>query len=61
MVTLGMLHDIAKTIMRNHYPGRHRLFPDPRERLRQENELYGIDHASTRGDTWHEDGKCPKG
>lgn len=50
MVTLGMLHDIAKTIMRKSLPHPEMPFsPDPRERLRQEIELYGIDHASLGG------------
>ncbi len=50
MVTLGMLHDIAKTIMRKSLPQPEMPFsPDPRERLRQEVALYGIDHASLGG------------
>ncbi len=50
MVTLGMLHDIAKTIMRKSLPQPEMPFsPDPRERLRQEVEFYGIDHASLGG------------
>ncbi len=50
MVTLGMLHDIAKTIMRRSLPQPEGGFsPDPRERIRQENELYGIDHAALGG------------
>jgi putative nucleotidyltransferase with HDIG domain len=47
MVTLGMLHDIAKTIMRKSLPQPEVPFsPDPRERVRQEIDFYGIDHAS---------------
>jgi HD-like signal output (HDOD) protein len=50
MVTLGMLHDIAKIIMRKSLPQAEFQFsPDPRERLRQEIEFYGIDHASLGG------------
>jgi HD-like signal output (HDOD) protein len=50
MVTLGMLHDIAKTVMRKSLPQPEVPFSlDPRERLRQEIEFYGIDHASLGG------------
>lgn len=50
MVTLGMLHDIAKVIMRKSLPQPETPFSlDPRERLRQEIEFYGIDHASLGG------------
>lgn len=50
MVTLGMLHDIAKTIMDNSLIQPQEGFSiDPRERLRQETELYGIDHAALGG------------
>ncbi|HHO76256.1 MAG TPA: HDOD domain-containing protein, partial [Deltaproteobacteria bacterium] len=50
MVTLGMLHDIAKIIMERSLPQPERGFPkDPRERLREEFELYGIDHAALGG------------
>ncbi len=50
MVTLGMLHDIAKIIMEQSLPRPEGGFPeDPRERLREESELYGIDHAMLGG------------
>ncbi|HPD21798.1 MAG: HDOD domain-containing protein [Desulfomonilia bacterium] len=50
MVTLGMLHDIARTIMLQSLPQPENGFSrDPRERLRQETELYGIDHATLGG------------
>ncbi len=50
MVTLGMLHDIARTIMLQSLPQPDSGFShDPRERLRQETELYGIDHATLGG------------
>lgn len=50
MVTLGMLHDIAKIIMRKSLPQPEVPFSaDPRERLRQEIDFYGIDHASLGG------------
>lgn len=50
MVTLGMLHDIAKIIMEQSLPLPEKGFPqDPRERLREEFELYGIDHAALGG------------
>jgi HD-like signal output (HDOD) protein len=50
MVTLGMLHDIAKIIMEQSLPLPEQGFPqDPRERLREEFELYGIDHATLGG------------
>ena len=50
MVTLGMLHDIAKTIMLQSLPQPADGFPtDPRDRLRKEIELYGIDHATLGG------------
>jgi HD-like signal output (HDOD) protein len=50
MVTLGMLHDIAKTIMeRSLIQPEEGFSSDPRERLRQETELYGIDHAALGG------------
>lgn len=50
MVTLGMLHDIAKTIMENSLIQPAEGFSiDPRERLKQETELYGIDHAALGG------------
>jgi HD-like signal output (HDOD) protein len=50
MVTLGMLHDIARTIMLQSLPEPENGFShDPRERLRQEAELYGIDHATLGG------------
>ena len=50
MVTLGMLHDIAKIIMERSLPQPEKGFPtDPRERLREEFELYGIDHAALGG------------
>lgn len=47
MVTLGMLHDIARTIMIQSLPYPEKSFSvDPRQRLRQEIEHYGIDHAT---------------
>ncbi|MBN2298791.1 MAG: HDOD domain-containing protein [Deltaproteobacteria bacterium] len=50
MVTLGMLHDIAKIIMERSLPQPEKGFPsDPRQRLREEYELYGIDHAALGG------------
>jgi HD-like signal output (HDOD) protein len=50
MVTLGMLHDIAKTIMIQSLPQPENGFSiDPRQRVRQEIELYGIDHATLGG------------
>jgi HD-like signal output (HDOD) protein len=50
MVTLGMLHDIAKTIMLQSLPQPENGFSiDPRQRIRQEIELYGIDHATLGG------------
>lgn len=50
MVTLGMLHDIAKIIMEQSLPQPESGFSlDPRQRLRQETELYGIDHATLGG------------
>lgn len=50
MVTLGMLHDIAKTIMLQSLPQPPDGFPiDPRDRLRKEIDLYGIDHATLGG------------
>ncbi|MCE5274932.1 MAG: HDOD domain-containing protein [Deltaproteobacteria bacterium] len=50
MVTLGMLHDIAKTIMLKSLPQPEGGFAlDLRQRLRQEVELYGIDHATLGG------------
>jgi HD-like signal output (HDOD) protein len=50
LVTLGMLHDIARTIMIQSLPQREGGFSvDPRERLRQEIEHYGIDHATLGG------------
>jgi HD-like signal output (HDOD) protein len=50
MVTLGMLHDIAKIIMEQSLPQPEQGFPqDPRERLREEFELYGIEHATLGG------------
>lgn len=50
MVTLGMLHDIAKTVMEKSLVQPENGFSiDPRERLKQETELYGIDHAALGG------------
>jgi putative nucleotidyltransferase with HDIG domain len=50
MVTLGMLHDIAKTIMQQSLPKPEKEFSnDPRKRLKQEIEYYGIDHATLGG------------
>ncbi|MFY9399412.1 MAG: HDOD domain-containing protein [Desulfomonilia bacterium] len=50
MVTLGMLHDIARTILEQALPKPENGFSeDPRERLRQEIEHYDIDHASLGG------------
>ena len=50
MVTLGMLHDIARIIMEQSLPQPDNGFPlDPRQRLREEFELYGIDHAALGG------------
>jgi HD-like signal output (HDOD) protein len=50
MVTLGMLHDIARTILTQTLPQPENGFSaDPRERLQQEIEHYGIDHASLGG------------
>ena len=50
MVTLGMLHDIARTIMLKSLPQPEGGFAlDPRQRLRQEVGLYGIDHATLGG------------
>lgn len=47
MVTLGMLHDIGKTILDQIKPSSEIEFSDdPREHLRQEIEIYGIDHAT---------------
>ncbi len=47
MVTLGMLHDIARTVMIQSLPLPQTGFSaDPRQRLRQEIEHFGIDHAS---------------
>ena len=50
MVTLGMLHDIARTIMSRSLPHPEGGFSiDPRQHLKQEIETYGIDHASLGG------------
>ncbi len=50
MVTLGMLHDIARTIMSKSLPQPEGGFSiDPRQHLRQEIEIYGIDHATLGG------------
>lgn len=50
MVTLGMLHDIARTVMAASLdPPSSGFSPDPRQRLRQEIEHYGIDHATLGG------------
>ncbi|HOO36803.1 MAG TPA: HDOD domain-containing protein [Deltaproteobacteria bacterium] len=50
MVTLGMLHDIAKIIMEQSLPQPDNGFSlDPRQRLKQEYDLYGIDHAALGG------------
>lgn len=50
LVTLGMLHDIARTIMSTSLPKPEGGFSiDPRQRLRQEIEFYGIDHATLGG------------
>jgi HD-like signal output (HDOD) protein len=50
MVTLGMLHDIAKTVMLQSLPQPSAPFSiDPRHRLKQEIDHYGIDHATLGG------------
>ena len=50
MVTLGMLHDIAKIIMEQSLPQPDNGFSlDPRQRLKEELDLYGIDHATLGG------------
>ncbi|HPC47193.1 MAG TPA: HDOD domain-containing protein [Deltaproteobacteria bacterium] len=50
IVTIGMLHDIARTVMNSSCEPPPRAFStDPRERLRQETEHYGIDHATLGG------------
>jgi len=50
MVTLGMLHDIAKTIMHKALKEPAESLPtDPRERLQREIDVYGIDHATLGG------------
>jgi putative nucleotidyltransferase with HDIG domain len=47
MVTLGMLHDIARTIMiQSLTPPANGFSVDPRQRLKQELDHYGIDHAT---------------
>lgn len=61
MVTLGMLHDIARTIMSRSLPQPENGFPiDPREHLRQEIEVYGIDHATLGGILAHRWGMPPR-
>ncbi len=50
MVTLGMLHDIARNIMYRSLPQPGGGFSvDPRQHLKQEIDLYGIDHATLGG------------
>lgn len=50
MVTLGMLHDIARTVMTRSLPQPETGFSvDPRQHLKQEIDLYGIDHATLGG------------
>jgi HD-like signal output (HDOD) protein len=50
MVTLGMLHDIARTVMIQSLPQPETPFSiDPRQHLKQEIEFYGIDHATLGG------------
>lgn len=50
MVTLGMLHDIARTVMSRSLTQPEAGFSrDPREHLKQEIEMYGIDHATLGG------------
>jgi HD-like signal output (HDOD) protein len=47
LVTLGILHDIAKDIMAQKLPRAETDPPtDPRQRLKWEIEYYGIDHAT---------------
>ncbi len=48
LITLGMLHDIAKDVLYQKMPLRDGAEPpsDPRARLQWEVENYGIDHAS---------------
>jgi len=50
IVTLGMLHDIARTVMIQSLPQLDGGFSvDPRQRLQQEIEHFGIDHATLGG------------
>lgn len=50
MVTLGMLHDIARTVMTRSLAQPEAGFSvDPRQHLRQEIDAYGIDHATLGG------------
>ncbi len=47
MVTVGMLHDIGKTILQQIKPLEDgALSTDPREQIKQEFEIYGVDHAT---------------
>jgi putative nucleotidyltransferase with HDIG domain len=47
MLTLGMLHDIARTIMiQSLAPPSNAFSVDPRQRLKQEIDHFGIDHAT---------------
>lgn len=48
LITLGMLHDIAKDVLYQKMPLKEDASPptDPRARLQWEVECYGIDHAS---------------
>jgi HD-like signal output (HDOD) protein len=47
MVTLGMLHDIARTVMiQSLTPPTSAFSIDPRQRFKQEIDHYGVDHAT---------------
>ncbi|MEA2102050.1 MAG: HDOD domain-containing protein [Thermodesulfobacteriota bacterium] len=51
MVTMGMLHNIGKTIIRESIRESPDGFPsDPRDIIRKEIEIYGIDHATLGGE-----------
>jgi HD-like signal output (HDOD) protein len=61
MVTAGMLHDIARTVLAASMPPPEGGFSkDPRTRLRQETEHYGIDHAALGGALARQWGMPPK-
>lgn len=47
LITLGMLHDIARDVLRQKMPQPQTEEPaDPRQRLQWEIETYGVDHAT---------------